>query len=255
MLKVHSRAAAITAALFVCAAGPVALREAHAAAQFSIEPLMLTLPAGKLATSLTLGNTGPAAVTVQAEIAAWNQDTGEDALVPAGELVVSPPIFKLEPGARQVVRVGRLKRATAPPRELAYRVKLSEVPPQATDNPRPVATYLQLSLPVFVPPANRQARPALAFEPERQANGALRLAFANPGLVHDKVTRLAVIQDGKTLAERSLNYYVLAGARRTLDWPGALRAAKAGALEVQVRLDGRNRTLTRILAPPASQKN
>jgi len=255
MLRTHSRAAAVTAALLVCVAGTVALREAHAAARFSIEPLMLALPAGKLAASLTLGNTGATAVTVQAEIAAWTQDGGDDVLAPAGELVVSPPIFKLEPGARQVVRVGRLKRAAAPARELAYRIKLSEVPPQATDNPRPVATYLQLSLPVFVPPANRQARAALAFEPERQANGALRLVFANPGLVHDKVTRVAVIQNGTTLAERSLNYYVLAGAKRTLDWPGALKAAAAGALEVQVRLDGRNRMLTRILAPPASQKN
>jgi fimbrial chaperone protein len=255
MLKMHSRAAAITAALFLCAAGPAALREAHAAAQFSIEPLMLTLPAGKLATSLTLGNTGAAPVTVQAEIAAWNQENGEDALVPVDELVVSPPIFKLEPGARQVVRVGRLKRAIAPAREGAYRIKLTEVPPQATDNPKPVATFMQLSLPVFVPPAKRQARPALEFDAGRQAGGALRLAFANPGLVHDKVTRVAVIQDGKTLAERSLNYYVLAGAKRTLDWPGALKAAKPGPIEIQVRLDGRNRTLTRIVAPPANQKN
>lgn len=251
----HSRAAAITAALFVCAAGSGALREAQAAAQFSIEPLMLSLPAGKLATSLTLGNTGAAPVTVQAELLAWNQDGGEDALVPTGDLVVSPPIFKLEPGKKQVVRVGRLKKATAPAREIAYRIKLTEVPPQATDNPRPVATYMQLSLPVFVPPARRDARPALEFQPQRNAAGALTLAFANPGLVRDKVTRIAVVQDGKTLAERSLNYYVLAGAKRTLDWPGALKAAKAGPVEVQVRLDGRNRTLTQILAPPPSQKN
>lgn len=255
MLKMHSRAAAITAALFVFAAGPLAWREARAAAQFSIEPLMLTLPAGKLATSLTLGNAGAAPVTVQAEIAAWNQDGGEDALAPTSDLVVSPPIFKLEPGARQVVRVGRLKRATAPSREVAYRIKLTEVPPQATDNPKPVATYMQVSLPVFVPAAKRDARPALEFQPQRQAGGALSLAFSNPGPVHDKVTRIAVIQDGKTLAERALNYYVLAGAKRTFEFPGALKAAKAGPVEIQVRLDGRNRTLTQILAPPTAQKN
>jgi fimbrial chaperone protein len=254
MLKMHSRAAAITAALFVCALGGGA-REAAAAAQFSIEPLMLSLPAGKLATSLTLGNNGAAPVTVQTELVSWNQDAGEDAFGPATGLVVSPPIFKLEPGKKQVVRVGRLKRAAAPAREVAYRIKLTEVPAQAGDNPKPVATYMQLSLPVFVPAANREARPALEFQAQRQPGGGVKVAFANPGLVHDKVTRLTLLQDGKTVAERALNYYVLAGAKRTLDWPGALKGAKAGALELQVRLDGRNRVLTQVLAPGTSPKN
>lgn len=253
MLKMHSRAAALAAALFVCAlAGGV--REAAAAAQFSVSPLMLTLPANKLATSLTLGNSGGAPVTVQTELVSWNQDAGEDAYGPAAGMVVSPPIFSLAPGAKQVVRIGRLKRGTAAAREAAYRIKLTEVPPQAGETPRAVSTFMQLSLPVFVPPADPKAHPAVEFQAQKLADGGLRLVIANPGAVHDKVTRVTVTQDGKALAEHAMNWYVLAGARRELSLPGALKGARAGAIEIKVQLDGRNRSLSQTLAPEAGPK-
>src|SRR5262245_16844236 len=122
MLKRHTGAAAVAAALFLCAASPGLRSGAQAAARFSIEPLMLTLASDKLATSLTLGNVGERAVTVQTELVAWTQESGADHYDAAPGLLVSPPIFKLEPGGRQVVRIGRLKKVTAPQRELAYRI-------------------------------------------------------------------------------------------------------------------------------------
>jgi fimbrial chaperone protein len=249
MQQLHSRAAAAAAALFLCATGALAPRPASAAAQFSIEPLLLTLRADRLATSLTLGNTGAKPVTVQAELVSWNQDGGEDAYAEAVGLIVSPPIFTLAPGAKQVVRVGRLKRSQAPERELAYRIRLTEVPPKASG--QALATYMQLTLPVFVPPADREAGPALDVVATPTANGDLRLAVENAGLVRDKVTRLVLSQGGKVVAERALNYYVLAGAKRELVWPGALKGATAGPAELRIQLDGRKRFLVRTLAPAA----
>jgi fimbrial chaperone protein len=255
MLKMHSRAAAVAAALFVSALA-IGARDATAAAKFSVTPLLLTLPATKLATSLTLGNGGAAAVTVQTELVAWNQDSGEDAYGPATGLIVSPPIFSLAAGSGQVVRLGRLKRGTAPAREFAYRIKLTEVPPQAGETPQAVSTFMQLSLPVFVPPADAKARPAVEFQAHRTTDGSLKLAIANPGAVHDKITHVTVAQDDKVLAERALNYYVLAGARRELALPGALKAAKPGAVRITLQLEGRNRSLNQILAPePGPKKN
>lgn len=240
MPKMHSGAAAIAAALFVCAAAPV-----FGAAQFSLEPLLLRLPADKLATSLTLGNRGTQPVTVQAELVAWNQEAGDDAYGPATGMVVSPPIFTVAAGAQQVVRVGRMKRAAAPERELAYRIKLSEVPPRASERPE-VTTVLNVTLPVFVPPADKGAKPALSVQASA-AGGDAKLSFANAGQVHDKVVKLVLVHDGKVVAERAQNYYVLAGARRELTWSGVLKDAPKGPLELRVHLDGRDRILRQAL--------
>lgn len=241
MLKMHSGAAALAAALFVCAAGT-----ALGAAQFSLSPLLLRLPADKLATSLALGNAGAEAVTVQAELVAWSQESGDDAYGPAPGMVVSPPIFTVAAGAQQVVRVGRTKRIPAPEREVAYRIKLSEVPPKAGERPQ-VMTVMNVSLPVFVPPADKGAKPALGVQATALPNGDAKLAFANTGRVHDKVVKLVLTHDGKVVAERSINYYVLAGAKRELAWPGVLKDAPKGPLELRVHLEGRDRILRQAI--------
>lgn len=247
MLKLHSGAAALAAALFICGLNAVILREAQAAAQFSVSPLLLNLPADKLAAPLTLGNQGSQAVTVQTELVSWNQDSGEDAFSAATGMVVSPPIFSIAAGANQVVRVGRLKRGAAPQRELAYRIRLAEVPPEALVKENAVATVMQISLPVFVTPADKKAAAVLEVTALMQANGDLRLKVGNSGLIHGKLTRLILMQDGKLLAERALNYYVLAGAKRELAWPGALKAAQPGAVELKVQLEGRNKFILQTL--------
>jgi fimbrial chaperone protein len=251
MLKVHSRAAALAGALFLCVLAAAPVREARAAAQFSVSPLLLNLPAEKLATSLTLGNDGGKPVTVQTELVGWNQDSGEDAYAEAAGVVVSPPIFSLAAGAKQVVRIGRLKRTAPPPRELAYRIKLTEVPAQASEQSQAVTTFMQLSLPMFVPPADKKAKAAVEFKGAMQPNRDVHLSIANPGLIHDKITRLILLQDGKSVAEQALSFYVLSGARRELAWPGALKNAKPGPVELKVQLEGRNRFLSQILAPEA----
>jgi len=165
--------------------------------------------------------------------------------------VVSPPIFSLATGAKQVVRVGRLKRTAPPAHELAYRIKLSEVPAQASERTQAVATFMQLSLPVFVPPADKSARAAVEFKAAVQPNRDLQISVSNPGAIHDKLTRLVLLQDGKPIAERALNYYVLAGARRELTWAAALKDAKPGPVEVKVQLEGRNRFIVQTLGPGA----
>ena len=231
-----------TAALFICTAGASAPGTALAAAQFTASPLLLNLPADKRAAALTLGNQGGQPVTVQAELLSWNQDSGDDAYAPTRDLLVSPPIFSIPGAGSQVVRVGRLKAGVAPEREIAYRLKLAEVPTAAAKGGG-IATVMQLSFPLFVPPADRKAAPRLEGVVETQAKRGLLVTLTNSGLVHGKVTALRIVQNGATLSERPMNFYVLAGAKRPLPWPGALKGAKAGAAEVQVQLEGKNKVI------------
>lgn len=254
MPKQHSGAAALAAALFICALGGAAVRVAHAAAQFSIEPLLLKLPADKLAAPLKIGNAGTKPVTVQTELVSWSQDGGTDVYAPAAGLVASPPIFKLPVGGQQVVRVGRLAKEQPPAREVAYRIRITEVVTQPSESEN-VSTYMQVTLPIFVPPADKNAKPALALKQVEQVGNSLRLTLANAGAVHDKVTGLVLSQGGKTFAEKGHNFYVLAGAQRDLAWPDAA-AGRSGPVELEVRLQGKHRTLKQVLtlapvdAPP-----
>jgi fimbrial chaperone protein len=215
---------------------------ALAAAQFSAEPLLLTLPADKRAASLTLGNRGQQSVTVQTELVSWNQDAGEDVYAPTRDLLVSPPIFSIPPAGTQIVRVGRLNKAPAPAREVAYRLKATEVP-AGGPGLSGISTVMQLSFPVFVPPPDRRAAPKVEGTAEPGDQRSLRITLANGGLVHGKVLAVRVRQDGALLGERPMNYYVLAGAKRQMSWPDALKSARPGPAEVEVQLEGKNPTL------------
>ena len=223
---------------------------AFAAAQFNAHPLLLSLPAGKLSTAVTLGNGGSKPVTVQAELVRWTQENGLDVYTPLTGLIVSPPIFSVDGGASQVVRLGRMERMEPPAQELAYRLRLLEVPDATASREGAVATVMQLSLPVFTAPADLKATPQLSASVLRDAEGGLRLRLHNQGAVHDKLVSLRLLRGDTVLAERAYNFYVLAGARRELRWAEALAGDPTGALELVLQLDGRKRELRLPLPSP-----
>jgi fimbrial chaperone protein len=85
-------------------------------------------------------------VTVQIEAADWRQENGRDITAPSQELLASPPLAHIAPGARQSVRV-----MARPPGEgeRAYRLLVSELPDVEVGGDG-VHVLLQFSVPVFV---------------------------------------------------------------------------------------------------------
>jgi fimbrial chaperone protein len=186
---------------------------AAVAGSFAANPIRLFVPAGANATSVTLENTGPEPVLVQAEVLAWSQSDGKDVLVPSEDLVVSPPIFRMAPGASQIVRVGLAGRA-AEDRELTYRLFLQEVPQPAAGGGQGISVALRLGLPVFITPRVRAA-PQLAWRAQREGD-ALRLIVTNAGNGHAQLLDCRLTrEDGTLLAEQALGAYVLPGATRS----------------------------------------
>lgn len=181
------------------------------AGSFTANPIRLTLAPGAASTSLTLENTGEEPVTVQASLMAWTQEDGRDVLRPSQDLIVSPPIFKLAPRARQTVRVGTLRPAD-PTRERAYRLYLTEVPaPRAADQVG-VSVSLQLALPLFVQPAAPLER-RLQWRARPLEGGRIELSVSNPGNGHVQLVSTALLgEGGSPLAEHSPRAYVLPGS-------------------------------------------
>lgn len=189
------------------------------AAQFSVNPVRIYLDGRAKSGSVMIENPSDQEVTIQAHMNAWSQDAGKDIIQPTDDLVVSPPIFKVKPKSRQVVRIGFLKKPDAAS-EMTYRLFLQEVPPPRLPDDPGMGVTLRMSLPVFVAPVAGKAQSALKWNAELIAGGSVRLSFSNTGNAHIQITNINVLlPDGSVLANsQAMMAYVLAGQSRNWEF-------------------------------------
>lgn len=194
----------------------IAIAPATQAGQFGVSPLRILLSTTSATASLTLENSGGEAMLVQSQVLGWSQRDGVDVFEETRNVLVSPPIFRVEAGAKQTLRIG-LMHSPDPQRQLTYRIFLKEVPPP----PKPgqqsaVSMTLEMSLPVFVAPL-AMASSQLHWQASPALGGALALTLVNKGNVHAKLSELKLfLPDGTLLAELPSTGYILAGQSRTL---------------------------------------
>lgn len=197
------------AVLLLAAALPVM------AASFSVTPVRIYMKPQDRAVAVTITNESDAPVALQADLYSWSQKPdGTDELVLTEELIVSPPIVKLAPKARQVVRLARLKPADAS-RQLTYRLVMREVP-EATapkDNVQ-VTIALALSMPVFITPPS--AKRTISCDASRGDPAILNVGCANGGSAYAQVREVLVKQGERVLGRFEGGAYILPGARKIL---------------------------------------
>ena len=140
------------AALVICSAFLLAF-QAHAQA-IEVTPSNVLIGPGQSAAAITVSNRGSRKTAIQVRAFAWSEDAGgEDVLAPTGDLMASPPIASIEPGASQVVRLVLQKPARG--REETYRILLDQLPPPKEAGV--VHVLLRLSIPMFAQPEQRIA--------------------------------------------------------------------------------------------------
>jgi len=182
---------------------------ATSAGSFNIAPIRIELPAARRAASIEVQNTGDAAAQLQVERFLWKRDNGGDDDLEATEaFVVTPPIFTLQPGQRQIVRV-LMQVPPDPRREGTYRVVLQETP-LGDPPPNTVATLLRISLPLFVTVPTAKAE--LAWRLVRDG-GALQLEADNRGGAHAFISQVRTPEG----APLKVDGYLLPGEQRR--WP------------------------------------
>jgi fimbrial chaperone protein len=202
---------------------------ASGAGSLRVAPLRLDLPADRRAVAVTVTNTGSTPTLLQLEAKRWSQQDGTDNYSAAAELIVSPPIFTLDAGAEQIVRIGRRDGARVAS-EAAYRLFIQEVPTPGSTAPRELSVVLRIGVPVFDTPAGT---PEGMLEWTLQCRDSARpvLLAANRGGRVVRLDEVNVHAAGAAHTERAV--YVLAGATRILaleDVPAATRDAKVIAL-------------------------
>ena len=226
-------AAAISALAGTLFAPSIAL-----AGSFSVTPVRIYMTPRDRAVAITITNEADEPVAMQADIYVWSQKPdGADELVLTEDMVLSPPIIKLGPKARQVVRLALLKPADAS-RQLTYRLIVREVPeitaPKANTLEVPIA--LALSMPVFITPAT--AKREINCQAGREGT-ALAVTCANTGSAYAQIREIVVLRGDAAsapLARFEGGAYLLPGARKSIGITAAQPIA-AGEATLKVTFD------------------
>ena len=202
---------------------------------FSVTPVRMFMGPRDRAIAVTLTNEGDSEIVLQADINTWTQKPdGTDVLTLTEDLILSPPIIKLAPRGRQVVRLALLKPADAS-RQLTYRIIVREVPEvvaQKEGVQLPIA--LALSMPVFITPP--VAKREVGCELVRTSSGQAEAACSNSGSAYAQVRELSLQRDGQTLASFEGGAYMLPGARKVLPLKSE-RALAAGPAQLGLTFD------------------
>lgn len=205
---------------------------ARAASQIS--PTLVEFRPGQAAFVVNLNNPGATASSYEIEGLSWEQVGDTDKLEPTEDIIASPPIASIQPGASQVVRL--ILRRQARTEELAYRLTISELPAPGAGARAQIGFMIVSSLPIFVVPNN--ARPGkLEWRAERVADGGLDLVARNTG---GRTMRLGTLSlagpAGRAVTAQPRG--AIPAVRPGLERRWAVPAAAVGGLTGRLRLSG-----------------
>lgn len=212
--------------VFAAIFAALSITPARSAGTFEIAPTTVNLSPGE-AGFLYVSNNGAAPVAMQIQPMDWKQGADGDVLIPSETLVASPPLLRIAPGQRQIVRV-RADESGA--QEADYRLLVSELPDRAKAASA-VSVLLQFNIPVFV--AGKPQKPDVAWSARAQSGG-LRLMLQNNGSAALKIGGVAITDEkGETASVNGLTY-VLPGARHEWSMPLANAASvRVGARDAR----------------------
>ncbi|AXU97619.1 MAG TPA: molecular chaperone [Erwinia persicina] len=217
---------------FVLLCGVMSLK-AQAGNSVLIWPIDPKLSHNEKATELWLENRGASTTLMQVRVFSWQQVNGQEQYQTQQQVLASPPVVRIEPGKRQMVRLIN-QTPPAAGQELAYRVLLDEIPtPRAPgENQAGLTFQMRYSVPLFVYGSGLDpdtARPELSWKLVNR-EGKQALEITNRGSTHARLSNVTL--GGRTLSG-SLLGYVLANASNTfpLSFPASGRAEIYAELE------------------------
>jgi fimbrial chaperone protein len=184
--------------------------------QFSVNPVRVELTPDSPIAVLKITNQGQEQLTLQSRTLAWDQNSAGDAFSPSRDVLATPPLFSLAPGAEQIVRVG-MRRAFDTQKELTYRLFFEEVLPPPTPEFRGVRMALNVSLPVFAGQLDK-FRSNVSWRLVRTPEGLI-LHAKNDGTTHmqARALKLVAVSGGAPVDVVVGNFYILPMKERT--WP------------------------------------
>ena len=187
------------------------------AGQFSVSPVRIFVGAKDRTTAVTITNESDAELVMQADVFQWKQTTtGQEDLTLTEDLIVAPPIFKLAPRARQIIRLAMLK-VVPSDQQLTYRLIVREIPEAKPPEPGvQLQIGLAFSMPVFISPPGVKRQ--LVCEPQRAAPDTVRVTCENNGNAYAFVSEFKLSNaSGELITISNAGGYVLPGIKRSFE--------------------------------------
>ena len=208
------------------------------AGSLTVTPIRIELSSTQRSVALTVRNDGNQPTVVQAQLVAWSQADNDDRLEPTTDILASPPIFTVAPGASQILRVA-LRRAPDAARERSYRILVTEVPGKPQPGFTGAQFALKISLPIFVDASGAKTSPQLEWSGVRTAKGELALTAVNTGAKHIQVQAIEVTRAGSDPDARFAGlWYILPGQRQTVTIkPGDGHTIAADRVRIKAETD------------------
>jgi fimbrial chaperone protein len=208
-----------------------------AAGQFGINPIRMFMAPRDRAIAVTVSNEGDKDIVLQADLYTWKQDAkGLDVLVLTDEVLLSPPIVKLAPKSKKVLRLAVLRPRPAG-EQLTYRMIMREVieavPPS---DKAEVQISVAYSLPIFVTPLGVKRDVSCVIE--RVAADTVRAVCENTGNAYGHVSNFVLASaTGEKQAELKQGGYILQGVKRSFDIKRLDAAIPAGKAKLTMSQD------------------
>lgn len=205
-------------------------------AGLQVAPVSVALAQAERAAVLTISNTGTSPMNVQVRAYKWTQSEQDEYVLDAtNDLIVSPPIMQLAPGAQQELRLIRTQPSSA--QEQQYRIIVDELPSPTVALKKGINLMLRHNIPVFL---NAEQNPSaqLQWRGEAVAGGKTRIRITNTGQTRAQIGRIWLAQQDKeiTVLSGGLTGYVLPGQTilREYTFPLAEIQATTTQLKAQV---------------------
>jgi fimbrial chaperone protein len=204
---------------------------------FSVTTVRIYMAPKDRAAAITIENTGDEELVMQADLYEWKQKAnGEDELTLTEDLFLAPPILKMAPKSRQVVRLAKLN----PPisgRQLTYRMIVREIPEaKPTKQDLHVQIALAFSMPVFITPPGTKAK--LNCTVERVAEDTVKAVCENTGTAYAQPRDFKLTgASGEKLASREQGGYILPDVKRSFEIKRENATIPSGPAKLSVALD------------------
>lgn len=218
------------------------------AGNFSVTPVRIYMASRERATAVTVTNEGADELVMQADIYEWKQTPdGQELLTLSEDMILSPPILKMAPRSRQVVRLISLI-GPVTDQQHTYRMIAREVPEAKSDR-----SDLQLqiayafSIPIFITPPGALAR--LDCTLARVALDVVKAVCQNAGAAAAHPIALQINNSAlENVASQDSGAYILPGVTRSFDLKRKEGTIPAGKTRLVVSMsDGTSQSYDTIL--------
>lgn len=204
----------------------ISTNQLYAEGSIRVSPIRINFSNAEKIALLTVKNESVSDSLAQAELYKWEQSAEEDLLTISRDILVSPPIFKLKSKTGQNVRLGIRVKPDANV-ELAYRIKIFEVPVKNQEASNGLSVLVSFSVPIFVTPKGFVTK----FDSQWHAsivNGNLKVTLKNLGNTHEQIKTIDIYENEKLIASTTNMAYVLPSKERSwlLDFKNKLSAKK-----------------------------